>query len=115
MSQIDWSQPTDDNARVERRSEIARALARGGMDDVQVLSFESAEKVLTPKRREIIQTLRGEEVKSVRDLARLIERDKGQVSRDLGVLAEHGVIKYETTGRAKRPYLVQEHIVIEPL
>ncbi|MHC3439573.1 HVO_A0114 family putative DNA-binding protein [Natrialbaceae archaeon A-gly3] len=93
---------------------MARALARGGMEGVQILSLESAEKVLTPKRQELIQMLREEEVESVRDLARRVERDKGQVSRDLGVLAEHSVIKYEESGRAKRPYLVQDHIVVEP-
>ena len=116
MSQIDWSQTRrDDTDRIERRSKMARALARGGMDSVQILSLESAERVLTPKRREIIEILRTEEVESVRGLARQLERDKGQVSRDLGVLAEHGVIQYEEDGRAKRPFLVQEHLIVEPV
>lgn len=91
---------------------MVRALARGGMDGVQILSFESAEKVFTPKRRELIEALRTEEIESVRQLARSVDRDKGQVSRDLGVLAEHGVIQYEDTGRAKRYYPVQEHITV---
>lgn len=116
MAEIDWS-ATDraDQDRAGRRAEMARALARGGMDGVQILSFESAEKVLTPKRRELIETLRTEDIESVRHLARQVDRDKGQVSRDLGVLAEHGVIQYEEAGRAKRPYLVQEHITVEPI
>jgi predicted transcriptional regulator len=37
------------------------------------------------------------------------------VSRDFGVLAEHGIIECETHGRAKRPKLAQEHLVVEPL
>jgi len=116
MSQIDWSQTErDDDERTARRADMARALARGGMDGVQVLSLESAEKVLTPKRRELIETLRTHDIDSVRHLARCVGRDKGQVSRDLGVLAEHGVIKYDEDGRAKRPYLVQEHITVEPI
>ena len=104
-----------DSDRAERRARMARALARGGMDGVQVLSLESAEKVLTSKRRELVEILRTQEVESVRDLARRAGRDKGQVSRDLGVLAEHGVVSYEEDGRSKRPYLTQEHIVVEPI
>lgn len=124
MSGMDWngSQETDTSDatqesqdRAERRAQMARSLARGGMDGVQVLSLESAEKVLTPKRRELIDLLRTQDIESVRDLARRAERDKGQVSRDLGVLAEHGVISYEQEGRSKRPYLTQEHIVVEPI
>jgi predicted transcriptional regulator len=116
MTQINWSTSGLNNSeRRERRAEMARSLARGGMEGVQVLSFESAERVLTEKRREIIDALRTEDVESVRQLAELLDRDKAQVSRDLGVLAEHGVVQYEKDGRAKRPYLVQEHIVVEPL
>lgn len=124
MSGIDWktdrtneeSESGDADAdRADRRAAMAQALARGGMEGVQVLSFESAERVLTPKRRELIETLRTHDVDSVRELARRVDRDKGQVSRDLGILAEHGVVSYDEQGRAKRPYLVQEHIVVEPV
>lgn len=85
------------------------------MTDVQVLSHESAERVLTPKRRELIAVLADETVESVRGLARRVERDKGQVSRDLEVLAEHGVVDFEETGRKKRPSLQHEHVVVEPI
>lgn len=116
MPDIDGSSTDrDDDDRADRRAQMARALARSGMDGVQILSLESAEKVFTPKRRELIETLRTEDVESVRQLARSVDRDKGQVIRDLGVLAEHGVIQYEDTGRTKHPYLVQEHITIEPV
>ena len=115
MSEIDWTSSGGSDTRESNTGEMARALARGGMEGVQVLSLESAERVLTPKRRELIEVLRSEDIESVRDLARRVGRDKGQVSRDLGVLAEHGVISYEEDGRAKRPYLIQEHIVVEPV
>lgn len=109
------AESTPDADGAARRAEMARALARGGMENVQIISLESAEKVLTPKRKEIIRALRDEDVASVRELARRLDRDKGQVSRDLQVLAEHAVIHYETDGRAKAPRLTQEHIVIEPV
>jgi predicted transcriptional regulator len=114
MSQIDQS-PDEDRQQRQRRAEMARALARGGMEGVQVLSRESAQVVLTEKRQELIEALRKDDIESVRGLARAVDRDKGQVSRDLKVLAEHGVISYEDTGRAKRPYVVQEHITVEPI
>jgi predicted transcriptional regulator len=94
---------------------MARSLARGGMEGAQVISWESAKTVLTPKRREIVEVLRQQQVDSVRDLARTLDRDKGQVSRDLADLAEIGVIRYEKNGNAKRPLLTQEHIVVEPI
>jgi predicted transcriptional regulator len=85
------------------------------MTGVHVISHESAERVLTEKRRELIDVLRREEIESVRDLARRVERDKAQVSRDLGVLAEHAVVNFEETGREKRPYLQSDHLVVEPI
>ncbi|MFC5133794.1 MULTISPECIES: ArsR family transcriptional regulator [Haloferacaceae] len=94
---------------------MARSLARGGMDGVQVISWESANTVLTPKRREIVETLRQGDVESVRGLARKLDRDKGQVSRDLADLAEIGVVRYEKNGNAKRPTLTQDHVVVEPI
>jgi len=97
------------------RGEMARALARGGMSGVQVISWDSAETVLTPKRREIIETLRETTPESVRGLARELDRDKSQVSNDLSTLAELGIIQYEKNGNAKAPRLTQDHIVVEPI
>jgi predicted transcriptional regulator len=114
MSSIQF-QPASEEDRVDRRSEMARALARGGMEDVQVLSLETAQEVLTPKRYEIVDLLSREDVDSVRALARRLDRDKAQVSRDLQALAEHSIVTYDTDGRSKSPRLVQEHIVVEPL
>jgi len=94
---------------------MARALTKGGMEGTHIISLETARKILTPKRHEIIALLSHEEVASVRALARMLNRDKGQVSRDLQVLAAHGIIQYDTDGRSKSPQLIQEHILIEPV
>jgi len=101
--------------RSDLRGKMARSLARGGMSGVQVISWESAETALTPKRREIIETLREVDPGSVRALARELGRDKSQVSTDLSTLAEFGIIEYEKNGNAKAPRLTQEHIVVEPI
>lgn len=94
---------------------MARALASGGMEDFIIISRESAAAVFTPKRQEIVDHLRRESPGSVRELARQLERDKGQVSRDLTTLAEHGILTYEDQGRARRPVLTDEHIIVEPV
>lgn len=101
--------------RSELRGDMTRALAKGGMSDFHVISWETARTVLTPKRRELIETLRSKDVESVRGLAREVGRDKAQVSRDLGDLAEYGIITYEESGRSKQPQLTQEHIIVEPI
>lgn len=115
MSDLQIPATDGEDERVDRRAEMARALARGGMEGVHVLSLETAQRILTPKRYEIIDVLRREEVESVRGLARRLDRDKAQVSRDLQDLAEYGIIRYDRDGRAKRPRIAQEHIVIEPV
>lgn len=84
------------------------------MDDVNVIGWETAAEI-TPARREIFRTVRAEEVDSVADLARRLDRDKSQVSRDLSALAELGVGRFETEGRRKRPVPAQETLVVEPL
>jgi predicted transcriptional regulator len=85
------------------------------MTGVHVITLEQADEVLTPRRKEIIEVLGHGEYDSVRGLARELGRDKGQVSRDLGLLAEHGIVTFDTNGRSKSPRLAQEHIVIEPV
>lgn len=107
--------PDTTDERTALRREMAQALARGGMEGIQIISHETVRTVLTPRRRELIGTLQREEAESVRDLARRVGRDKAQVSRDLAVLAEHGIVRFEEDGRAKRPYLTQQHVIPEPI
>jgi DNA-binding transcriptional ArsR family regulator len=99
----------------EVRATFARSLALGGFDDVFVLSRAEAATVLTERRRELLERLDEGEYDSVRALARAVGRDKGAVSRDLSVLAEHGLVTYEEDGRSRRPLLRHGTIVVEPV
>lgn len=114
MATTDSKYVTDAERR-SRRREMAKTLAKGGMEGVHVLTHEQADEVLTPKRRELVEALGHGEYQSVRALAREVGRDKGQVSRDLKTLSEHAIVSFDTTGRSKRPYLTQEHVVVEPI
>lgn len=99
----------------EKRAAMARALATGGFDDVLVLRQSTAGEVLTEKRRELLEYLRDHEPESVRAAARALDRDKGVVSRDLALLAEHDVVTYRRDGVGKAPRLKRETVVVEPV
>lgn len=105
----------DDRNDVETRSRMARALATNGFDDVQVISRESGLEVLTEKRIELLERLRDEEFESVTDLADALDRDKGDVSRDLKLLTRHRVTTYAHDGNRKIPKLAHETVVVEPI
>ena len=99
----------------KKRGEIARALAKQGMEDVFVLDRESAQEVLTEKKTEILDTLKSEDVESVRHLAERLDRDKSVVSQDLQVLAKNDLVEYEEEGRRKVPKVKHENVVVAPV
>jgi DNA-binding transcriptional ArsR family regulator len=104
---------------LRRQEEFASTLNAGGYTDVLVLRRENGCDVLTDSRLELVDYLdrHGEDVESVRDLARRLDRDKGAVSKDLHRLAELDVVTYEGEGggEAKRPVLKHDHVVVEPI
>lgn len=107
--------PEDDEERVRHSSEVGLALSRAGFGDVHVLSHEAADRALTENRRELVRIIDSQDVASIRDLARRVGRDKGNVKRDLDVLVEENVVAFESDGRSKRPYIKPDTIVQEPL
>lgn len=104
-----------ESGSVDLRALMAKSLAAAGMTGVNVIDRKTADLVLTDRRYELLQTIKHEDPESVRDLARTVDRDKGAVSRDLATLCKAGVVTYEENGRAKRPVLAQEHLVVEPI
>lgn len=67
------------------------------------LRSETVDEILTPKRLELLDRIATEDLDSVRDLARQLDRHPSIVSRDLDRLFDAGVIEFERDGRAKRP------------
>lgn len=105
----------DNEERNRSRQELARLLAQSGMESVQIVSHETARKVLTDRRRELLRAIEEYEPASIRELAAELDRDDGQVGRDLHTLAEHALVTFEQEGRGKRPVLTAETVVVEPL
>lgn len=95
--------------------EYLQWLAESDREDFLNLRRETAERVLTEKRMEIVAAIAEGDVESVRDLARRLDRDVSIVSRDLDVLFEAAVIDYERDGRAKRPVLAHENVFVTPV
>lgn len=100
---------------LDNRIEFTKRLVEGGFEDVLVLQRATAERVLTDKRMELVEKVATDEVSSVRDLARQLDRDVSIVSRDLDVLFEAEVLDFEQHGRSKKPVLAHENIFVEPL
>lgn len=101
--------------RVTRRQRVAESLGGEDFGEVYVLSQESADRVLTPARREIIDLLAAQDVESQRELAESLGRDAGNVKRDLAILIDEGVVAREKAGRSYRPYLKYDTVVAEPV
>jgi predicted transcriptional regulator len=123
MSQSDadsGKEPPDHiEERILQQDEFASALTAQGYTDVLVLRRENGRDVLTEGRLELVSHLDsyGDDIESVSDLARRLDRDKGAVSKDLHRLAALDIVEYEGDGdgEAKRPVLKHEHVVIEPV
>jgi len=103
--------------RTLRRASVARKLTAGdaAFGSVKVISHELADRVFTPKRREILQALNENDVSSQRELARLLDRDPGAVQRDLTELIDADLVDVVENGRSKQPVLAHDTIIAEPL
>ena len=95
--------------------EFLQRLAAAELFDVKLLRRETAEKVLTEKRMELLAEISTGEAESIRDLARKVDRDVSVVSRDLDILFEADVIDYEKNGRMKKPVLSYRNIIATPI
>jgi len=102
------------NVRVQTfgglKDELLRNLARADTDPAfeaqPTLSFDSWDtmhRILAPKRTQIVMAMAGRGALTVRDVARLVERDIKNVHGDLDMLAKSGVID-KTDGGFVFPY-----------
>lgn len=95
--------------------EFIRELSKTDLKDVHVIRRETASRVLTPERERLLDTIAENDISSMRDLARKVDRNVSIVSRDLDVLFEADIIEYEQDGRSKIPQLAHENVLVEPI
>ena len=60
----------------------------------------------------LLETIADAAPESIRETARLVDRDVKNVHEELSELERLGVIRFETSGRAKQPVFPYEEIVI---
>ncbi|MBS1264089.1 MAG: hypothetical protein MAG715_01289 [Methanonatronarchaeales archaeon] len=94
---------------------FAKALADAGYSDFYLIGAESARRVLTERRLELIEVLREEEPGSISGLAEVVDRDVAAVHRDLDVLVGQGIVELREEGNRRRPVLRYSHIFVKPV
>ena len=98
------------------REDVRRLEAGERLEDEYVLSLsdeEALERVLRAKNLELVRTIATAEPESVRELARLVDRDIKNVSTALSRLAELGLVELEDVGRAKKTTVWYDHVEID--
>lgn len=60
-------------------------------------NIESFRKFFTPKRMQLLKTVKERKPKSIYKLSKILDRDIKSVSNDLDILEEHGLLELEKT------------------
>ena len=71
-----------------QRGEVPKA----AKEEVNFVSLEAMRKVLTPKRLELLHTIREKHPQSVYELAQIAKRDLKNVQQDIGLLSRIGLV-----------------------
>jgi len=115
---------TDNTLRIETQTwedakaealEKARRFDEGeGSAETNITFVEPSDvqRLLTPKRLELIQTLMTEEVESIRALAEVLDRNPSEVHDDVHTLEGYGVVELREKGRAKKPVVPYDEVDI---
>ncbi|EMA54685.1 HVO_A0114 family putative DNA-binding protein [Halococcus salifodinae] len=84
--------------------------------DYPTLSFpdvDTAAAVFTDSTLALLRALNVHEPASIREAARLVDRDKKNVHDQLRKLAAHGIVEFVEEGNAKRPIVAYDEIVFD--
>jgi len=87
-----------------------------GEEVPHVVNFQDAsrlQRILTPRRLELVGSLMDAPAGSMRDLADRLDRDVRQVHDDLRILSEYGIIHFREEDGAKKPYVPYDTVKVE--
>lgn len=101
----------------ESRESTLDAIERweAGEDVPHVVNFQDPsrlQRILTPRRLELVRSLMDERAESIRGLADRLDRDVRQVHDDLQLLAEYRIVHFAERGGAKQPFVPYETVQI---
>jgi len=71
-------------------------------EKIVVESLDALRKILTPERLRILQVIRNENPESVYELAKMLNRDRASVIRDLEALEFLGLVEYSEEKKGGR-------------
>ena len=91
----DLEEIVDAFKRVERGEEFHE-------EKIVVENLDVLRKILTPERLRILQVIRNERPGSIYELAKLLDRDRAAVVRDLEYLQQLGLVEFEEEKHGKR-------------
>ncbi|PSQ13134.1 hypothetical protein BRC99_04405 [Halobacteriales archaeon QS_7_69_60] len=72
----------------------------------------AADRLVRPTSLELLSTVAREEPSSIREAARLVDRDVRQVHDDLWNLGQMGLVEFDRGGRSHRPLVEHERIEV---
>jgi predicted transcriptional regulator len=71
-------------------------------------------EVFKERTYKLLRVIRENEPRSIRETARLVDRDVKNVHEELSTLEALGVIRFDEEGQAKRPVFPYDDLVISP-
>jgi predicted transcriptional regulator len=87
-----------------------------GEEVPHVVNFQDAsrlQRILTPRRLELVRSLMDAPAESMRALADRLDRDVRQVHDDLQILSEYRIVHFHEEGGAKKPHVPYDTVKIE--
>ena len=85
-----------------------------GDTGTETLEFDAAaaDRLVRPTSLELLSTVAREKPSSIREAARLVDRDVRQVHDDLWNLGQMGLVEFDRGGRSHRPLVEYERIEV---
>lgn len=85
-----------------------------GPDGTETREFSAAEaaRVCRPTTVELLRTVAREEPSSIREVARLVDRDVRQVHDNLWTLGQLELVEFDRGGRSHRPVVDYDRVEI---
>lgn len=109
----------DDGSLYEAGRDAIDRLSRDEpVPEPPTVTFASADQLATvfnERTYRLLRVIRTEAPTSIRETARLVDRDVKNVHEELTTLEALGVIRFEADGRAKRPVFPYDDLVIRPV
>ena len=107
-----------DEGMYERGLHAIRQLEAGDpVEQPATITFANEQQlgeVFNERTYTLLRVIREDEPRSIRETARLVDRDVKNVHEELSTLEALGVIRFDEEGQAKRPVFPYDDLVISP-